>query len=452
MKKTSRFIGAWMLTVLLLLSLAGCGASESTSGTTSGNGSSSEAATGASQGATSLEVWTLETTPQRVEAYQDVIDGFMAENPDISVELKVINWAEAFPKLLTSIQGGTGPDVVQCSPDITITVKELGVVQPMDEVVEKIKSEYGLYEAPIVPYSYDDHVWAVPVWTQSMMLYYRADLLEEAGLEPPETWDELLNAASVLTTDDRYGIGIPTSKNMYADQVFYSFMTTAGADVYDYDGNPCIDSPETLKTLEFYQQLAQYTPQDSSSWTWNESEQALAADKIAMTVAFGNVLERAYRDAPEIAESLESVPLPIPEGGQAGTITYSIALMCLAQDEEKIEASKEFIEYAHRPDVNAAWLNKMAPGCFLPCTDATAQSEEFLSDDIVKTFTVAIENEIKASQSGKMFGFTSENPVEAIGSVTGANIISEMNQQVTFGSMEPAEAAAEAQSKIESFQ
>ena len=81
-----------------------------------------------------------------------------------------------------------------------------------------------------------------------------------------------------------------------------------------------------------------------------------------------------------------------------------------------------------------------------------AQSEEFLSDDIVKTFTVAIENEIKASQSGKMFGFTSENPVEAIGSVTGANIISEMNQQVTFGSMEPAEAAAEAQSKIESFQ
>lgn len=452
MKKKKRIIGAWLCTVLLLLSLTGCGGSGSAPDAASENEPASGAAGGAGQGGTSLEVWTLETTPQRVEAYQTVIDGFMSEHPDISVELKVINWAEAFPKLLTSIQSGTGPDVVQCSPDITITVKELGVVQPMDEVVEKIKSEYGLYDAPVVPYSYDGHVWAVPVWTQSMMLYYRADLLKEAKLEPPKTWDELLNAASVLTTGERYGIGIPTSKNMYADQVFYSFMTTAGADIYDYEGNPCINSPETLKTLNFYQQLAQYASQDASSWTWNESEQALAADKVAMTVAFGNVLERAYKDAPEIAAHLESVPLPVPEGGQAGTITYSIGLMCLAQDQDKIDASKEFIEYAHRPDVNAAWLNSMAPGCFLPCTDATAQSEAFTSDEIVKTFTVAIQNEIQASQSGKMFGFTSETPVQAIGSVTGANIISEMNQQVTFGSMDPEQAAAEAQTKIESFQ
>ena len=94
----------------------------------------------------------------------------------------------------------------------------------------------------------------------------------------------------------------------------------------------------------------------------------------------------------------------------------------------------------------------MAPGCFLPCTDATAQSNAFKSNDIVSTFEVAIGNEIKSSQTGKMFGFTSERPVTAIGSVTGANIISEMNQQVMFGAMDAKTAAAEAQAKIEDFQ
>lgn len=457
MKTQSKKILVILLCAVLALTLAaGCGAS---SGGTGGSAAPSASAAPASSqpaaagdGEVALEMWSLETPPNRVEAYQDLINAFMAENSGTKVDLKIINWGEAFPKLLTSIQAGTGPDVVQCSPDITITVKELGVVQPVEDVVQRVKDTYGLYDAPIKPYDYEDHIWAVPMWTQSMMLYYRADLLAEAGITPPKTWDELLAAAEKLTTSDRFGIGIPTSKHMYADQVFYSFMTTAKADIYDKGGNVSINSPETVKTLDFYKQLAAFAPKDSSSWTWAESEQALAADKIAMTVAFGNVLERAFNDAPDIAKNIESVGIPVPDGGQPGTISYAIGLMVLSQDEMKIEASKKLIEFAHTPDANAAWLNKMAAGCFLPATEATAKSPVFMDNEIVKTFEVAIKSEIESSQHGKMFGFTSDVPVPTIGSVTGANIISEMSQKVAFGQTDAATAAAEAEALIKSYE
>ena len=409
-------------------------------------------ALGSAEGQVSIEVWSLETPPHRVEAYENLIAAFMEANPDIHVDLKIVNWSEVYPKLLTGLSTGIDIDVMQCSADITITVKELGMVQPVDDVVQSVVEKYGLYESPQKPYTYDGHAWAVPMWTQSLMLYYRADLLKEAGLEVPKTWDELLVAAEKLTTADRFGIGIPTSKHMYADQVFYSFMLTAGADVFDKDGKVSINSPETIKTLDFYKELAAFAPKDASSWTWAESEQALAADKIAMTVAFGNVLERAYNDAPEIAANIESTAIPLPAGGTPGTIGYAIGLMVLSQDEAKIEASKKFIEFAHTPDINAAWVNKMAAGCYLPCTDAAAQSPVFTDNPIVQTFDVAIKNEIEASKDSKLFGFTSDLPVPIIGSVTGGNIISEMSQKVVFGQVDAAGAAAEAEAIIQSFE
>jgi ABC-type glycerol-3-phosphate transport system substrate-binding protein len=125
--------------------------------------------------------------------------------------------------------------------------------------------------------------------------------------------------------------------------------------------------------------------------------------------------------------------------------------MSLSQDPVKLAASKRFIEFAHNPDINAAWLNKMAAGCYLPCTDAASRSPVFTDNEIVRTFGVAIANEIEASKNGKLFGFTSDLPVTTIGSVTGANIISEMSQKVVFG-QSAASAAAEADALIRSLE
>ena len=445
MKKVFLVLSLLMLTLLL----NACGKSNKNS-TDAQSGEGAEAAQGTGE-QTVIELWSYETPPHRVEAYETLVSAFEAENPDVKVDLKVVNLNEIFPKLLTAVQTGSEPDIMQCSADMTIMVRDLGVVQPMDDVVAKVKEEYGLYDASIKQYEYEGNIWAVPAFTQSMMLYYREDLLEAAGIEPPTTWDELLVAAEKLTTPDVFGIGIPTSKHRYADQVFYSFMTTSGSEVFGPTGEIALDSPATLETLEYYKKLAAYAPTDASSWTWAESEQALAAGKVAMTVAFGNVLERVYNDAPDLVDKVKSVAIPVPQGGSPGTITYSVGFMSMAKDEAKLDASKRFIEFVHTPDINAAWVNKMQAGCFLPCTEASAATDTFKDNSIVQAFSDSIQNEIDASQSGKLYGFTSDPPVAASGPMAGANTVSEMMQKVVVGQMDAKEAVAEADSAIREF-
>ena len=54
--------------------------------------------------------------------------------------------------------------------------------------------------------TYDGHLWAVPQMIDMHVLVYRKSLLEDAGIEPPATMDELIAAAAALTTGDMKGL------------------------------------------------------------------------------------------------------------------------------------------------------------------------------------------------------------------------------------------------------
>ena len=81
-------------------------------------------------------------------------------------------------------------------------------------------------------------------------IYYRKDLLEQAGLKVPTTWDELLAAAKKLTNADKsqIGIAVPGKQGSYdTDQFYMTLVMQAGGGLADAEGNPTFDSPEQLK-------------------------------------------------------------------------------------------------------------------------------------------------------------------------------------------------------------
>src|SRR5690606_41188825 len=53
-------------------------------------------------------------------------------------------------------------------------------------------------ESGLVPYRYNDGVYALSEQQTFPMLFYRKDILEELGLTPPETWQDVYNMISVL--------------------------------------------------------------------------------------------------------------------------------------------------------------------------------------------------------------------------------------------------------------
>ena len=72
-----------------------------------------------------------------------------------------------------------------------------GQVVPLDGILGDAESDFN--ERMIQRLTYDGHLWAVPQIIDMYFLVYRKSLLEEAGIEPPQTIDDLIAAAAALT-------------------------------------------------------------------------------------------------------------------------------------------------------------------------------------------------------------------------------------------------------------
>jgi multiple sugar transport system substrate-binding protein len=130
----------------------------------------------------SLVVWHMEQPPNRVKAFQKVIDRYNATNPRYKVEQQVQDWNQIYTKISGAVQSHTQPDILFTLPDFTTYVRPLGAVRPVTAVVEKIDAEHHFMKAATAPYHDKGQYWAVPLYGMIQMLWYRKDLFHEAGI------------------------------------------------------------------------------------------------------------------------------------------------------------------------------------------------------------------------------------------------------------------------------
>lgn len=398
---------------------------------------------------TELRLWHMEQPPYRVDRVQEIIDAFNEANPDVRVRQEVQSWEDVVPMALSAVQAGIQPDLIFTIPDFTVTMRATGVVQPLTDIAQGLADEHGFLDAALDPYSYAGEVWAVPLYGMTHSLWYRKDMLEEAGLEPPSTWDELLEVAAALTGDGRYGIGIPGSRSLYTDQVIYNFMVTAGAEeLFREDGEVRFDNPDTVRAFEFYNELYQYSPSDSVGWIWGDAEAAFAAGQVAMIVQF-TTITTFDQQTDELPENLGVVPIPTPsEDGQAGSIYYSNGVMLLTDEAEKRDAAARFIAHLLEPETYGRFLN-MEPGLFLPVTLDGQDAESFWSDELVVAYRDQVDTMIDNSQHGALFGFTGDEVFDVIGPISAQNLLSQVVQRMLIDGDSPEAAVSWGQAEME---
>ncbi|UCH26965.1 MAG: sugar ABC transporter substrate-binding protein [Trueperaceae bacterium] len=396
-----------------------------------------------------VRLWHMEQPPHRVDRVQELIDAFNAANPDIEVVQEVQNWGDVIPKALSAVRARVQPDILFAIPDFTLTMKATGAVQPVTELANNLHQQHGFLDAAIDPYSYQDEVWAVPLYGMVQSLWYRKDVLAEAGIEPPTTWEELLAAAEALTTEDRYGIGIPGSKSLYADQVIYNFMITAGAKtIFNDDGSIRFDTPETVRAFQYYHDLFQFSPPDSVSWIWGDAEAAFASGRVPMIIQFTTIttFDQQTEDLPA---NLGVVPIPAPaELGERGNIYYSNGAMVLTGDPAKKAAAEKFLAYLLEPDNYGRFLN-MEPALFLPVTADGQEAESFWNDPLVVEYEDQVRTMVDNSAYGALFGFTTGQVFDGIGPISAQNLLSQVVQRVLVDGDSPEDAVTWGQAQME---
>lgn len=171
-----------------LLSLAGASALLAACGSNTGRGGNDQA----------LKQWYHAYGEPGV---QQAVERYAKAYPKIPVDVQW-NPGDYDSKLATSLLSDGGPDVFEST--LQISSVRANQVVPLDDVFGDAKSDFA--ESILATHTVDGKVYGIPQAVDMQMLFYRKSLLAQAGVQPPSTVDELVDAARRLTRDGVKGL------------------------------------------------------------------------------------------------------------------------------------------------------------------------------------------------------------------------------------------------------
>ncbi|BDU19280.1 sugar ABC transporter substrate-binding protein [Dyella sp. GSA-30] len=161
-----------------------------------------------------LVFWTI---GREGEAIAKLIPDFEREYPQIHVKVQQLPLTAAHQKLLTAIAGGSTPDISQLGNTWIPEVAALNAIEPLQQRVAQSKviqpDDYfaSIWSTNVI----DGTLYGVPWYVDTRLLFYRVDLLRQAGFDhPPKTWNEWRQMLAATSHPDRkiYGALLPTNE------------------------------------------------------------------------------------------------------------------------------------------------------------------------------------------------------------------------------------------------
>jgi multiple sugar transport system substrate-binding protein len=356
MKKSLRF-GAAAVAAVATLSLASCGFGGSGSG---GDG-------GDADGATTLDLLVPSYSDATKGLWEDVIEGFEKENPDITVNLEVQSWDNLEKVVSTKIQAGEAPDIYNGGPFAGFVGDDL--LYPVKDVVSD--DTYSDFQDSFLKNAeVDGTAYALPLIASARALFVNNALLEQAGVEAPTTWDELLDAATKVSAlgGGVAGYGMPLgSEEAQAEAAVWLW---GGGGSFGDASEITIDTPENLVGAEQIKKMidAGATQADPGSTNRSPLMDIFIQGKIGMQVGLPPTVGQIAEGNPDLDYSI--VPIPTKDGSPF-TLGVMDQLMAFKNDGDKADAIKAFFDYYYSADVYVPWVQ--AEG-FLPVTKSGAEA------------------------------------------------------------------------------
>ena len=149
-------------------------------------------------------------TPTPTAFFDEVSDGLRGGDRRDASRSRRSQWADAHDRFVTSIAGGTTPDIAETGTTWTAEFADAGALAPLDEYVD---AEDGLrddlVEGLAVAGTYDDELYGMPWYAGVRSIVYRTDMFEELGLEAPKTWDDIVAAGEAIKAANPDMLAVP---------------------------------------------------------------------------------------------------------------------------------------------------------------------------------------------------------------------------------------------------
>ena len=298
---------------VLSLFAAACGNDSDDSGF---SGSGSDKVDGKGQ---TLDVWIMEGTNPDAKPFFKQVEGAFTAETGAKLNVQYVPWAEAHDKFLNAIAGGTTPDVAEVGTTWTPEFADAGALLDLSQQVESADLSQDLVPGLVEAGTVGESLYGMPWYAGVRSVVYRTDVFEKAGVEPPTTWDELIQVGEKIKSAEPDMITFPVPGD--SEYGVYPFIWGAGGDIATQEGGSwkaTIDSPESQEGVQFYTDLAlEHGFSTPAATTWDEADlsDAFSRGEAAMMIA-GSWTPGALLEAnPDLKGKIGAFPIPGKDGG-----------------------------------------------------------------------------------------------------------------------------------------
>lgn len=269
---------------------------------------------------------------------------------------------------------------------------------------------------------YDDNLYGLPTYSDSLALYYNKDLFKEAGIEnPPKTWKEFKDDVKKLTKIDREnniiqsGAALGSGKNINRSSDILSLLVMQGGiQIIDSGWNININREVEINTTKGIEKrnpgktaiifYTEFSDPKKEVYAWNteqeESTEAFAEKKTAMIFGYSYQIKNLLAKNPDLNYGVSPMPQledsTIVNFSNVWTPAVSKNNNCLVEPQEltdKIDCPKivwSFLSFAIQKENSKFYLNSMGK----PAARKDLIAEQIETDDKIGIFASQAESAI----------------------------------------------------------
>jgi len=332
-----------------------------------------------------VEFWAMGSEG---EAVQQLVPDFERRTPGVHVRVQQIPWSAAHEKLLTAYVGESMPDVFQAGNTWIPELAALGAVEALDDRIKDSPSvqraDYfsGILDTNVI----DGRTFGVPWYVDTRLLFYRSDLLAEAGeADVPPTWEAWRTAMVRVKSRGgpaQYAILLPLAE--WQTPVILGLQ--AGAQLLkDDDQYGDFRSPAFRRAFDFYLDLfnADLAPRTGETQVANVYQDFAAGYFAFYVTGPWNLGEFARRLPAALDGRWSTAPMPSPDREYPGLSLAGGASVALCRTSPSQAAAWRWIEYLSEPAQQAAFYRLTGD---LPARRSAWERAALVDDRLARAF------------------------------------------------------------------
>jgi multiple sugar transport system substrate-binding protein len=252
-------------------------------------------------------------SPAENEALEQVLTGWSGGEAALTLS------SDFEATLRASLAAGDPADVFYVDSSRFPDLVAEDVLEPIGD---RLDDPDDFYESLRAAFSHDGQLFCPPKDFSILALQYNVSIFEEAGLEPPTTWEELASVAEELTTGDRVGLVVAPELARLG-----IFLHQAGGSVLTDDGASNLLAEESLEGIRFIERMF------TEGWATTPAEldagwsgEAFGQQRAAMTIEGNWIIGAMSGEFPDVEYEAVALPMgPADNTAYAFTVCYGVA-------------------------------------------------------------------------------------------------------------------------------